>query len=56
MENTEKTIIISIDEYFELRQRAEMNNMVLEKLSFFEGRMCEFDRRIFDLEQRMKGE
>ena len=56
MENIERTVTISVDEYFDLRNRAEMSAMLMDKLSFLEGRLCEYDRRIFELEQRTKGE
>lgn len=50
MENTEKLITISVDEYFDLRTRAEMNAMLLERLGMFEGRLNEAERRLWELE------
>lgn len=54
-ENEVKTINIPIDEYFELRTKADMNGMLLERLGQLDGRMWDFDRRIFELEQKLKG-
>ncbi len=55
MEIEVKTINIPIDEYFELRTKAEMNGILLERLGQLEGKFWDFDRRIFELEQKMKG-
>ena len=49
-----KTINIPIDEYFDLRTRAEMNVILIERLGQIEGRFFDFDRRLFELEQKMK--
>ena len=50
-----KTINIPIDEYFDLRMRAEMNGILLERLGQFEGRLFDIDRRLWELEQKLKG-
>lgn len=49
-----RTINIPIDEYFDLRTRAEMNGILMERLGQFEGRFFDLDRRIFELEQKIK--
>ncbi len=54
-ENEVKTINIPIDEYFDLRTRAEMNGILMERLGQFEGRFFDFDRRIYELECKLKG-
>lgn len=54
-ENEVKTINIPIDEYFDLRTRAEMNGILMERLGQFEGRFFDLDRRIFELEHKLKG-
>ena len=36
-ENEVRTIAIPIDEYFELRTKAEINAMLLQQLARFEG-------------------
>ena len=53
-ENEVRTISIPIDEYFDLRTKADMNGMLLEKLGLLEGRIWDYDHRIFELEQRLK--
>ena len=54
-ENEAKTINIPIDEYFDLRTRAEMNGIIMERLGQFEGRFFDLDRRIYELERKLKG-
>lgn len=54
-ENEVKTINIPIDEYFDLRTRAEMNCILMERLGQFEGRFFDLDRRIYELECKLKG-
>ncbi len=53
-ENEVRTISIPIDEYFDLRTKAEMNGILLEKLGQLDGRLWDYDRRIFELEQKLK--
>lgn len=53
-EETVKTVNIPIDEYFDLRQRAEMNGMLLQQLGEINGRFFDFERRIWELEQKLK--
>ena len=48
----EATVTISVDEYFDLRQKAETNGMLIKELGEIQGRLYDFDRRIFELEQR----
>lgn len=54
-ENEVKTINIPIDEYFDLRTRAEMNGILMERLGQFEGRFFDLDRRIDELERKLQG-
>lgn len=54
-ENEVKTINIPIDEYFELRTKAEMNGLLLNQLGQLEGRFFDLDRRIYELECKLKG-
>ena len=49
-----KTVNIPIDEYFDLRQRAEMNGMLMQQLGTLEGRLFDIDRRLFELEGAMR--
>lgn len=52
MENEVKTVNIPIDEYFELRTKAEMNAMLLKQYGLLEGRICDIERRIYELERK----
>lgn len=54
-ENEVRTINIPIDEYFDLRTKAEMNVILMERLGQFEGRLLDYDRRIYELECKLKG-
>lgn len=54
-ENEVKTINIPIDEYFDLRTRAEMNGLLMERLGQFEGQFFDLYRRIEELEYKLKG-
>lgn len=46
------TVTITLEEYFELRQKAEMNGFLMNELGRMEGRLNEFDRRLCDCERR----
>lgn len=48
------TVTISIDEYFELRNKAQMNDFLLERLGFIDGRHLELERRLGELEWMIK--
>lgn len=50
-----ESVNIPIDEYFDLRTRAEMNGILMERLGQFEGRFFDLDRRIYELECKLKG-
>ena len=43
------TVTISIGEYFELRQKAEMHMTMIREIGAFENRMNDFDRRMYEL-------
>lgn len=49
-ENEAKTITISIDEYFELREKAHMNMYLMERLGQMDGEIHDLNRRLIDLE------
>lgn len=55
-ESDVKTINIPIDEYFDLRTKAEMNGILMERLGLIEGRFFDLDRRICELEFKLKGD
>lgn len=52
-ENEVKTITITIDEYFDLREKAHMNMYLMERLGQMDGEIHDLNRRLIDLE-RMK--
>lgn len=52
-ENEVKTITIPIDEYFDLREKAQMNMYLIERLGRMDGELCDMNCRLIDLE-RMK--
>ena len=51
----DRVVTIPIDEYFDLRNRAEMNGMLMVQLGEIQGRLCDFDRRIWELENKLNG-
>lgn len=48
------TVTISVDEYFDLRQKAEMNGFLMERMGRFDGRLMDMDRRLYELENKQK--
>lgn len=59
--NENNTVTISVDEYFELRQKAEMNMTVVREIAGFENRLNEFNQRlnefstaIYDIRREIK--
>ena len=48
------TVTITLQEYFDLRQKAEMNGFLMAELGRMEARFQEIDRRIWDLEADIK--
>jgi hypothetical protein len=51
--NENRVVTIPLDEYFELRNKAEMNGMLMVQLGEFQGRLDGFDRRIWELESKL---
>lgn len=47
--NEQNTVTISVDEYFDLRQKAEMNLTIVREIAAFESRQNDFDRKLFEL-------
>lgn len=45
-----QTVAITIDEYFDLRQKAEMNGLLMERIGIFESHIMEMEKRLFALE------
>lgn len=48
------TVTIPVDEYFDLRQKAEMNGFLMERMGCFDGRLMDMDRRLYELENKQK--
>jgi hypothetical protein len=53
--NENRVVTIPLDEYFDLRNRAEMNGMLMVQLGELQGRLGDFDRRIWELENELHG-
>lgn len=53
MEENAKMISISVDEYFDLRQKAEMNGFLMERMGSFEERLRQTQDKIWELEQKV---
>ena len=51
---SEATITISVEEYMDLRQKADMNGMLMQELGEFRGRLFTLENRLFELEGRCK--
>ena len=45
-------VTIHVDEYFDLRQKAEANMFLMTQLGEMQNRIYEIDRRLFELEQK----
>lgn len=52
MDNT-NTVTIPLDEYIELRRKADENLYLATKLGAFEDRMYNFEDRLRDFERRL---
>lgn len=44
------TVTITLEEYFELRQKAEMNGFLMNELGRIQQQMNEFERRLCECE------
>lgn len=53
--NDNRVVTIPLDEYFDLRNRAEMNGMLMVQLGEMHGKLGDFDRRIYELECKLNG-
>lgn len=54
MDNVANVVTISIEEYFDLRTRADMSATLLAKFAEMEARFIDFDRRLWDVERHMR--
>lgn len=55
-ENEVKTITITVDEYFILREKAQMNMYLMEKLGQIDGQIHDLNRRVIELERIERAE
>ena len=51
--NKEKLITISVDEYFDLKTKAEMNALLFDRLGYYEGRIMSLEIRLDELERKV---
>jgi len=47
------TVTITLDEYIDLREKAQMNGFLMNELGRMEARFQEIDRRLWDLERKV---
>lgn len=47
-------VTISLDEYFDLRQKAEMNHYLMDRFGYLERRIEDLEKRICDTELYIK--
>lgn len=47
--DTINTVTIPLDEYFELRKKAEMNEFLMTEFGRIDARLQELDRKYYDL-------
>ena len=50
-ENEVKTITIPVDEYFELREKAQMNVYLMERFGQIDGQFYDLNQRLIELER-----
>lgn len=50
------TVTITVDEYFDLRQKAEANLYLMTELARFEQRCNDLERRLWKIERKMNNE
>ena len=51
---TENTVTISVDEYFDLRKKADMNAFLIGQLQNIDMRFSKFDAELFRLEDEIR--
>lgn len=49
----ENTVTISLDEYFDLRQKAEMNGFLMNELGRMESRFVNLERMVCDCQNEV---
>ena len=51
----ENTVTISADEYFNLRQKAELNGFLMVELGEMRQKLIDLDNRLYHAENRIRG-
>lgn len=51
--NEQNTVTISVEEYFELRQKAEMNMTMIREIAGFENRLNELGNKLFEFDNKL---
>ena len=54
MDNT-NTVTITLEEYMDLREKANMNGFLMNELGRMNTQFCEIDRRLWELEKKDNG-
>ena len=54
METVNNNVTITIEEYFDLRTRAEQGTYIAERLGTLDRRILELENRCFELEDKMR--
>ena len=48
------TVNVPINEYLELKQKADMNALIIQQFGKLEEKVYDLDRRIYELEWKLK--
>ncbi|SHJ64323.1 hypothetical protein SAMN05444401_3551 [Clostridium amylolyticum] len=48
----EPTVTISLSEYNRLRDESDMKRLLLDKITFYENRLMDLERRMYQLEHK----
>lgn len=54
MDNLANNVTIPVDEYFDLRTKADMNATLLVKLAELEALFIDLDRRLWEVKERVR--
>lgn len=52
--NEQATVTITVDEYFDLRSKAEANLFLTTQLGQMDARVVDVERRLWELESKMQ--
>lgn len=54
LEIMQATVTISVEEYCDLRAKADANMFLMRQFGEFDGRFIDMDRRLYELENRIE--